>query len=370
MPDAVANPAPAQTTAPTSAPKDRRCRSLRVNGLQCNSTALLGQAFCHTHLHYRHPEFPKGKIVLPLLEDHSSIQLVLSQAAHGLFTCAVDPQTARSLAYICQVASGTLPRPVAPRLKPTDEKPPVQLPVSQVTLTPDGDLLGPEEAWTSPTAAKPMWSFDKWLLDRYCERLNMPIVSYDDVPASGWLTEDEISERHRDPSAFFHDFEQRILDARRQAEILDRLTPEERDACPFGNCDGHEKSSSPCNWCKLEMKERAERAGACALPPEPDPALSESNTPNASEPNATGESAPATLDHLEASVCNLFPCPDLGARRPVLGARNSVPGTRGDIELDNSSRSNIPKHLKIPGRGEGGGCYGTANGAKRVCLDG
>ncbi|MGA8906695.1 MAG: hypothetical protein WB524_03695, partial [Acidobacteriaceae bacterium] len=101
----------------------RRCRALRVNGLQCNATAILGQPFCHTHGRYRNPECPKkgSRIVMPLLEDHSSIQLVLSQVAHGLFSGDMDPAHARSLAYTCQVAAQTLPRPIARRVKAADQ---------------------------------------------------------------------------------------------------------------------------------------------------------------------------------------------------------------------------------------------------------
>jgi hypothetical protein len=54
------------------------------------------------------------KIVMPLLEDHSSIQLVLSQAAHGVFTGLIDNRDARTLAFICQVAALTLPPPPPP----------------------------------------------------------------------------------------------------------------------------------------------------------------------------------------------------------------------------------------------------------------
>ena len=336
MPDATASAttatqAPVPSTAPATAPKDRRCRSLRVNGLQCNSTALLGQNFCHTHLHYRRPEFPKGNVVVPLLEDHSSIQLVLSQLAHGLFTSAVDPQSARSLAYICQVASSTLPRPVSVRLKPTDEKPKLQKPVSQVTLAPDGELLGPDEAWADPAAPKPLWSFDKWLLDRYCERLKLPIIArYEDVPPSGWLTEDEAQERKADTSAFFHDFQQRIMDARRQADILERLTPEERDACPFGMCSGH-GSDLPCKWCRIEMDERAQRAAAAV----DDSHRSPAPAPRDTAPAATSEPPGGSpLDFKASAATRHRPRPE----QPALSKLRVKPGTHRTGRTRNAER--------------------------------
>jgi len=144
----------------------RRCRALRVNGLQCNATAILGQPFCHTHGRYRNPECPKkgSRIVMPLLEDHSSIQLVLSQVAHGLFSGDMDPAHARSLAYTCQVAAQTLPRPIAWRVKAADQPAPVEQPVAQVFTSPEGEPLGPDQPWSISDGTPAAWSFDKWLL--------------------------------------------------------------------------------------------------------------------------------------------------------------------------------------------------------------
>jgi len=123
----------------------RRCRSLKVNGIQCNSHALPGNDFCHTHRLHRHPQCPQkgSKIVMPLLEDHSAIQLVLSQLAHGIFSGDLDNASARTLAYVCQVAAFTLPRPATPNAKSAPAT--IQEPVAEVVTTTDGEHLGPIE---------------------------------------------------------------------------------------------------------------------------------------------------------------------------------------------------------------------------------
>jgi hypothetical protein len=144
-------------TATHTLPQElRRCRSLRVNGLQCNSTAIRGQDFCHTHKHYGRPECPKkgSKIVMPLLEDHSAIQLVLSQVAQGLFSGTLQPAEARALSYSCQVAACTMPRPVSVRPRPTEQNTRIQEAVAEVFTGPDGEPIGPIEKYCGPTSMR------------------------------------------------------------------------------------------------------------------------------------------------------------------------------------------------------------------------
>jgi len=336
------------STEPTTTPikEKRRCRSLTVDGLQCNSTALRGHDFCHTHLHYRHPECPmRGlKIVMPLLEDHSSIQLVLSQAAHGVFTGLIDNRDARTLAFICQVAALTLPRPTTPRAMPLDKPKPVQQPVADVVETPDGELLGPDEPWRAPDAATPVWSFDKYLLDEYSQKINQPLVTRpEDLPPSGWLTEDEIKERHDDTLGFLHDFRDRIRDARTQLDIRGQLPPLATRPCGFGNlgCNG-QQSKTPCKECLRERDQHAARAAA-------DPFAPPESTQNQNE--AAPGPDPATLD-LNATAA---PSPEHCPERCTLNAeRCSEPcnlspvtcSSGGDIKFDNiphpCDSSNMP----------------------------
>ena len=187
------NESPNEAATPAQPEKPRRCRSLRVNGEQCSSTALLGQNFCFTHQTHGYPTCPPkdSKIALPLLEDHASIQLLLTQAAHGQLTGRLTPAEARSLAYICHVASQTLARPVAVRPKAGKEKP-AQPPVTEVSISPDGVPLGPEQ---QIEPFEPVWSNEKFRYEEECRRLSVPLpTSNADLPPSGWLTEEEIHE--------------------------------------------------------------------------------------------------------------------------------------------------------------------------------
>jgi hypothetical protein len=266
-------------TAPTPEPKTpkpdhRRCRALRVNGFQCESWALRGSPFCYTHKSYRHPECPaKGsKIVLPLLEDHSSIQLLVTRAAHGVLSGQLDNDTARTLGYLCQVALCTLARPLAPRPKPLDDKQPLPQPVTEIFAGPDGDSLGPDEAYRPPNAARPVWSFDKYLLDEYYQLLGRPRVTRpEDLPPSGWLTEEEMKERTLDPQTFFRDLHDQIVDARQRADDRGLLPPIEERPCGYGQCHGPAQKN-PCNDCKRERDQHAARKKAEADPdPDTDP---------------------------------------------------------------------------------------------------
>lgn len=293
------NPTTNSTAAPD--PKElRRCRCLRVNGLQCESWALRGHDFCFTHKKYRHPECPQkgSKIVVPLLDDHSSIQLLISQVAHGVLSGELDNDTARSLAYACQVAACTLPRPLAVRPKPADAPQPIQQPVSEIVTGPDGDPLGPDEIYRSPTAARPIWSFDKYLLDNYCQMLNMPrITRPEDLPPSGWLTEEETTDRKEDTEAFFDDYKDRILDARRQCDIQGLLPPIELRQCVVGTCDGP-GTHNPCCHCRRERDEHAAPAAADSTQnnneAQPEATSTETDTLDL---NASAESQPGTLPH-------------------------------------------------------------------------
>jgi hypothetical protein len=261
-----ANSPSTEAPAPTPKPESRRCRSLKVDGQQCNSTALRGHDFCHTHLHYRHPSAPcaasklscpSSRTTPPSSSSSPRPPMASSPASLTTATPAPSPSSARSLPL-------TLPRPTTPRAKPLDKPIPLQQPVCEVVATPDGELLGPDEPWRAPDAAKPVWSFDKYLLDSYCEKLNLPIVTRpEDLPPSGWLTEDEIKERHENTHGFLDDYRDRIRDARTQLDIRGQLPPIETRPCGFGNfsCNG-QTSRTPCKECVREREEHAARAGS------------------------------------------------------------------------------------------------------------
>src|SRR5579863_9661136 len=172
----------------------RICRYLTVSGRQCQQNAIIGEDFCVSHEKYRHPVCPQkgGKVVIPLLEDVSAIQLVATQVAHGLFSESIDPWRAGKILYACQVAAMTVPRPAPVKTEPVEDAGPV----AEVFRDLNGELLGPELPWLGVNGAfEPRWSRDKMLYEQECERLGkLKPQSPDDMPPEGWLTPDEQAE--------------------------------------------------------------------------------------------------------------------------------------------------------------------------------
>ncbi|HZZ40811.1 MAG TPA: hypothetical protein VFE06_16870 [Acidobacteriaceae bacterium] len=112
MPEPTAEPTAA---LPNETEKRDRCRAITTDGHRCKNGATYNGHLCWPHAHHRHPVMPDPThVAIPLLEDLASVQLVLSQITHGLFTYKLDTDRARAMIYACQVASSTMPRP--PRL--------------------------------------------------------------------------------------------------------------------------------------------------------------------------------------------------------------------------------------------------------------
>ena len=92
------------------------CRAIKTDGTRCNGLVLKGLHLCWSHFHHRHPALAdKDHISIPLLEDHASIRLVMTQIVHGLLSMKLDPARAKAAIWAAQVAAHTLPRPA--RLK-------------------------------------------------------------------------------------------------------------------------------------------------------------------------------------------------------------------------------------------------------------
>lgn len=175
----------------------RRCRHLTVKGLQCRSRSIRGHDYCFNHKHFRHPQCPEkgSKVVVPLLEDLATVQVFLSQIAHGLLSGRLTAAEARSLSYTCQVVSGTFARPVAPRHRKAAEDIPLCEPVTETASAQDGAALGPVEKYFGPEGKPdPRWLIGKYQFERECERNGWPIPEdFGDFPAIGWLTGQEIA---------------------------------------------------------------------------------------------------------------------------------------------------------------------------------
>jgi hypothetical protein len=252
-----------ETPAPAASRSPRRCRSLTVRGRQCLAVAMHGHEFCVAHGRHRFPVCPQGdKIAIPLLEDLDTIQVVATQVAHGLFSEVLDPWRAGKILYALQVAALTIPRP-AP-LKPSEEKPIINEPVTQTFPGLDGSLLGPDLPWKGNDAAfNPIWSFDRRRYAEECEPVGKPApVTPEDFPESGWLTKEEMKEFNpRRPDIMSGKFLDEILQMRLEEERRGKLPPLYRRTCSYNHpvCRGPwdmGRDHSPCERCSQERKER------------------------------------------------------------------------------------------------------------------
>jgi len=138
-------PIPAASASPVPEPKPH-CRAIKTDGHRCRGLALDGLHLCYHHFHHRHPALAdKDHISVPLLEDHASIQLVMTQIVHGLFAHTLDPVRARTAIWAAQVAAYTLPRPA--RLTGNE---PLGEPVHRIGFDHDGLISAdPDPAPTS-----------------------------------------------------------------------------------------------------------------------------------------------------------------------------------------------------------------------------
>lgn len=226
----------------------RLCRHLTVNGRQCQQNARRDGQFCVAHEKHRHPVCPQkgGKIVVPLLEDVSAIQLVASQVAHGLFTETLDPWRAGKILYACQVAAMTVPRPGRLKTEPVEDPGPV----AEVFTDLNGELLGPDLPWLGSNGRfEPTWSHDKMLYEQECERLGKPKPTCPaDMPPEGWLTPEEQALPDGDTSGFWS---LKLLERRIQEDQRGNLPPLEERKCSYdwGDCRGPLKGHCPyCSW--------------------------------------------------------------------------------------------------------------------------
>ena len=85
------------------APEDRQCRYVFGHGRHCRSWAIRGHEFCHRHLRWDECRVD-GPIEVPLMEDPSSVTLVLSQTARALGWGHIPPDNGRAIIAACRVA--------------------------------------------------------------------------------------------------------------------------------------------------------------------------------------------------------------------------------------------------------------------------
>jgi hypothetical protein len=127
------------------------CQHVRPNGAKCRAIAIRGHRLCYFHLHVRRqmasivpaaavdnesmaPAQEAATLALPVLEDRSAVQIGLSQVLRALAANQIDTKRASLLIYGFQIASKNC----------TEESIVAPHPVHELTLTPEGEELGPE----------------------------------------------------------------------------------------------------------------------------------------------------------------------------------------------------------------------------------
>jgi len=137
---------PARQTA-----SDYECQHVRPSGRKCEATAIRGHRFCYFHLQTRRSQSaitpaeavangatapaPAATILtLPMLEDRSAIQLVITDLLRALAANQIDTKRASLLLYGLQIASANCSKyDGIGHLHP----------VCSLELTPEGEEVGP-----------------------------------------------------------------------------------------------------------------------------------------------------------------------------------------------------------------------------------
>ena len=92
----------------------RRCRALKVNGFQCNQSAMKGFDYCIAHFERSPRKLAKpGHIIVPLLEDHSAVRLMCTKIMSSALNHELDPIDGRLALAAAKIAVFALPRQMA-----------------------------------------------------------------------------------------------------------------------------------------------------------------------------------------------------------------------------------------------------------------
>ncbi len=166
-----------------------QCRYLKPDGVRCTKAALNGEFYCFHHgrdrRHTRNVRYSPAIIQIPLLDNRAAIQVVLTDLARGLAAGTLDIRISREITHVLRLASLQLTRPAleAPRLAEALASLPAPEPVDEVTLTPEGDELGPELPYHG-ASGKPEreWSFSEFLY-----RTVFPQQAGQPLPEEGYI---------------------------------------------------------------------------------------------------------------------------------------------------------------------------------------
>ena len=127
------------------------CQHVRPSGKKCAAIAIRGHRFCYFHLQSRRnlfavtpaeavangataPAPAASTLTLPMLEDRTAVQMVLTEVLRALAANQIDAKRASLLLYGLQIASSNCSK--------YDEIGHLH-PVRNLELTPEGEEVGP-----------------------------------------------------------------------------------------------------------------------------------------------------------------------------------------------------------------------------------
>jgi hypothetical protein len=321
----------------------RRCRSLTTRGIQCRQSAMRGFDYCCAHFN-RGPIIlgKPGHITVPLLEDHSAIQLMCTRICHAALNKEIDPVAARHALSACKIAAFTLPRP--PRIQTPDKPEPIPEAVSNFHADEYGSWIGPREEYRGPTGTfEPQWSFSKYMYERDCEELGQikPTCAAD-FPASGWLTEEEMKET---PEQWKERTKGRQLALYEKCKAAEKAANPERFYLPSPETKGETKSAP-----KTEPSTKPNLAPNPEPGLEPNPAPSAARNPEPRDKNNPDTPKPTAHHHQPCPCGGLYggdPCDECLDRqqRNAPPATNYTPYTGSfDLKASVETESCSPEH--------------------------
>ena len=189
---------------PAPAPSQKmQCRYLKPDGVRCTKPALNREFYCFHHgrdrRHTRNALFSPAIIQVPLLDNRAAIQVVLTDIARSLAAGTLDLRISHAMIHALRLAAAQLPRPQSESAPGAAAPAPVeQLPelVDEITLTPEGDELGPELPYHGPNG-KPSreWSFSEFL---YRSVFSKP--ASESLPEEGYIEPIEGEGHGQDPA--------------------------------------------------------------------------------------------------------------------------------------------------------------------------
>lgn len=127
------------------------CQHVRPSGRKCEAVAIRGHRFCYFHLQSRRgystvtaaetvangaiaPAPESTTITMPVLEDRTAVQMVLTEVLRALAANQIDAKRAGLLLYGLQIASSNCSQ---------YDNIGHHAPVRELDLTPEGEEVGP-----------------------------------------------------------------------------------------------------------------------------------------------------------------------------------------------------------------------------------